>query len=202
VQNLAAAPDIAANTEPPPFRYDRKTITLHWSTAILVALLWIIGQLIDDVPAGPLRVDMRSVHILLGLALVVILAMRITWRSRGVGALRPARSGLMDEAAHLGQMLLYVMAVAAVLAGIANLWVRGDSIFNLFSVPSVAPGDKELRKLVGTIHAYATNALVIVALGHSALALLHRYVLRDDVLARMLPAPKREERALANRDST
>jgi cytochrome b561 len=191
MQDLGVAPTLAQGITPPSFHYDRKTIILHWSTAILVALLWIIAQIIDDVPAGPLRVDTRSLHILLGVVLMVILAMRITWRSRGSGALRPTRSGLMDEAAHLGQTLLYVLAIVAVLAGIANLWVRGDSIFNLFSVPSFAPGDRELRKIIGTIHAYATNALVIVALGHSVLALFHHYVLRDDVLSRMLSGRKR-----------
>ena len=36
-------------------RYDATTIALHWLTAGLVVLLWIIGQTADWAPRGPLQ---------------------------------------------------------------------------------------------------------------------------------------------------
>jgi cytochrome b561 len=30
--------------------YDRRTVRLHWATAILVTVLWVIGQVIDLFP--------------------------------------------------------------------------------------------------------------------------------------------------------
>jgi hypothetical protein len=75
------------------FVYDRGTIVLHWCTALLVGALWILGQTIDDFPAGPWRVDARSFHIALGVTVAVVLVIRVTWRDRGVGALRPDRTG-------------------------------------------------------------------------------------------------------------
>jgi cytochrome b561 len=191
MQNLAVAPMITTDP-PPPLRYDPRSIILHWCTAVLVALLWIIAQIINDFANGPLRVDARSLHITLGIVLVAVLGLRIIWRNGRSGAVTLVRSGLMERAAHLGHILLYVLAILAVLSGMANEWVRGDSIFNLFTLPSPYSGDRELRKLIGTIHAYATNALLIAALGHAALALFHQYVLRDGVLERMLPARSRQ----------
>ncbi len=38
--------------------YDRITIALHWSTAALVAVLWVIGQTADWIPDGPLNTDL------------------------------------------------------------------------------------------------------------------------------------------------
>ena len=62
-------------------RYDRRTIVLHWMTAVLVAMLWLSAQVIDWFPNGPARVNMRSVHVLLGVVLSAVLARRIVWRS-------------------------------------------------------------------------------------------------------------------------
>ena len=47
-------------------RHDPVTVALHWVTAALVAALWTIGQTVDFFPNGPLRIDYRSIHILLG----------------------------------------------------------------------------------------------------------------------------------------
>lgn len=33
-------------------RYDTRTIALHWTTAVLVLVLWIIGQTDDFIPKG------------------------------------------------------------------------------------------------------------------------------------------------------
>jgi cytochrome b561 len=184
-----------------PFRYDVGTVFLHWSTAFLVACLWVVAQIIDYFPPGPLRVDARSAHILLGVILAIILAMRVAWRSNGTGAISPVRTGFVEQMASLGHKALYALLVLAVLTGMVNAWVRGDSILNLFAIPSISPGNRELRGIVGAIHAFATNTLLIVALLHSVVALFHHYVLRDDVLGRMLRMPAKAGPVAANRDS-
>lgn len=160
---------------------------LHWCTALLVGALWILGQTINDFPAGPWRVDARSVHIALGVTVAVILVIRMRWRSRGVGALRPERTGRLDRLAEIGHWVLYALAILAVVLGITNALVRGDNIFNLFSLPDLSHGDRDVRKLVGGLHGWVANTLVILAVGHALLALFHHYVLRDGVMRRMLP---------------
>jgi cytochrome b561 len=177
-----------------PFRYDRRTMLFHWVTAVIVPVLWIIAQLIDDFPRGAPRVYARSTHILLGLALAIILAARILWRGRAADAAKPVRSGFLDQAASYGHVLLYALAILAVLSGMANAWFRGDSFFDLFVLRSPINGNKDLRQLISAIHSYATNTLLIVAVAHAALALFHFYVLRDQVLARMLPIAARLSR--------
>jgi cytochrome b561 len=39
--------------------------------------------------------------------------------------------------------------------------------------------------LAGDVHSLTSNALLIVALGHAAVALVHQYVLKDGTLDRM-----------------
>src|SRR4051794_7395685 len=102
----AVAPDSANGERRGPFRYDRRTVLLHWMTAVLVAVLWLVAQIIDDFPPGALRVGARSAHIVLGIVLLLVLAARVAWRRKGSGALSPMRSGFLEQAASLGHKAL------------------------------------------------------------------------------------------------
>src|SRR5215831_19307695 len=130
-------------------RYDATTIVLHWITAILVVSLWVIAHYIDDFPRGPARVNMRSMHILLGIVLATILMYRIYWRVRRGRAMPPINAGRLASLTRFGHITLYILVIATFALGVINELVRGDSLFNLWTVPSIAPGDKALRKQVG-----------------------------------------------------
>lgn len=168
-------------------RHDRVAIWLHWITALLVALLWIAGQTIDFAPRGPLRVDYRSLHIVMGASLAVVLIVRLAWRLSGKRILPPLEHGPLALAAQAMHGLLYILLATVVIIGVRYELVRGDSLFGLWSVPSIAPGDKALRESVGDWHALAANAVVIAAALHAAAALYHHFVRRDATLRRMLP---------------
>jgi len=168
-------------------RHDPATIALHWISALLVVVLWTIGQAVDVFPNGPLRIDYRSVHIVLGAALGVVLLARLAWRLMRRETLPPIDHGLLLMIARITHWLLYALLIIAVALGFANMWVRGDVIFHLFRVPAYDPGNRALVHLIGGCHALATNAVLIVAGVHAAAALFHHYILRDATLRRMLP---------------
>ncbi|HWK46722.1 MAG TPA: cytochrome b [Stellaceae bacterium] len=166
--------------------YDRKTIILHWLTAALVVSLWGVAQVIDLFPSGPLRVDARSVHIALGIGLIVTLVVRIAWRAGGGRRLEPAETGLLGAAGTAVHYLLYALLIAELCLGVANVWVRGDSLFNLVTVPAFDPGNRALGAAVGNLHGTVANVILIVAGLHALAALFHHYIRRDGVLRRML----------------
>jgi cytochrome b561 len=178
-------------------RYDTFTILLHWTTASLVFVQWGIASpdvpmangvsLIDFFPTGRPRIMMRSVHIALGVLLIAVVLVRIFWRGTSSQKLPAAYPGLMGVAANLMHYALYALLTMTLVLGVANVWVRGDSIFGLFSIPAFNPNDRALRQTFGHLHGWAANALLIVAGMHALTALFHHYVLRDGVLRRMLP---------------
>ena len=171
------------------FRYDKRTIALHWASATLVVLLWCAGQSIDWFPKGTPRVSVRSTHILFGLALATLVLVRIWWRSTGGRKLPAAAVTGQQRIASWLHVGLYLLLLATVSLGIANVWVRGDTIYQLFTVPEFAPGNKELREQVEDTHALLANTVAVVAVLHAAFALYHHYILRDGVLRRMLRSP-------------
>ena len=168
-------------------RYDTASIALHWATAFLVGLLWVMGQTIDYWPAGALRIDYRSLHITFGALLGLTLLARIVWRSTQGARLPVEGPRLMALAARLVHWLLYILVGSTVALGLVTTWARGDNLFNLFSLPSFAPGNRALAHQIFSYHSLAADAVLILAGLHAAAALAHHYVMRDDTLRRMLP---------------
>jgi cytochrome b561 len=73
--------DVADYSENPPKVYNRTTIALHWATAILVAIQFLIGRTTNFLPRGPLRVDIWSMHVLFGFALAGVVVLGMLWRA-------------------------------------------------------------------------------------------------------------------------
>ena len=168
--------------------YDRTTIWLHWLTAILIGVLWGLAQIIDFWPSGGIgRVVVRSIHMTLGLILAGLITYRIIWRNSQGRQLPPAETGILGLASKLIHLALYTLVIIALISGITNAWVRGDSIFGLFRLPSFAPGDRPTRQLINAIHDITTNIILITAALHAAAALFHHLIRRDGVLRRMVP---------------
>src|ERR1700690_1892316 len=94
----------APRAETRQFHYDRATIFLHWLTAGLVAATWLMGSQIDSFPKGAPKVDARSVHFVLGIALGVVLAIRLVrWRKVSRPPPLPrAAADLVRRAGHAG----------------------------------------------------------------------------------------------------
>ncbi len=167
-------------------QYDRRTIVFHWISAATVAVMWLIPQFIDDF-TGAARIYARSVHILLGVALIGLIAARIVWRMTSGRRLPPAETGVKQLAAQVVHHALYALMVTVLVAGVAYTFARGDNILNLGRLPAFAANDKPLRQLVGSVHALAANGILILAGLHAAAALAHHYFWKDGVLRRMLP---------------
>jgi cytochrome b561 len=167
--------------------YDRRTILLHWITAALVALLWGIAQVIDLFPKGAPRIAVRSVHIVLGVLLGVILVTRILWRARSGRRLPPANPGVMGYFARVVHVGLYVGLASVVLLGISNAWARGDYLFSVWRIPKLYPDIPQLKPTIENLHATFANALIILAGAHSLVAIVYHFILRNGVLRRMLP---------------
>src|SRR5438309_1552451 len=85
-----------------------------------------------------------------------------TWPTAG-RHLPPVGSSVAQTVSRVVHFALYVMLLAAVILGVANVWVRGDTIFGLFSVPAFDPGDKALRAQVEDLHGLGANVLLILA---------------------------------------
>ena len=70
-------------TDLSPAHYDRKTVTYHWLSAVLIFGMWLVGQSFDYLPDGQPSDVAMSLHVLTGLLLAVVILLRLQWRFTG-----------------------------------------------------------------------------------------------------------------------
>jgi cytochrome b561 len=171
-------------------QYDRTTIALHWLTAILVIVLFALALIWDDLPRGtPLRKGLQSLHISLGLLLVVVFAARVFWRVGRGRRLPPASVGIQQLAATVAHRALYLLLAVQIALGFVFRWAQGEPFmfFGLFSIPSPIAADRNLAHNVGELHETVAWVIIVLAGLHAVAALFHHFVAKDGVLRRMLP---------------
>lgn len=168
---------------------------MHWLTVFLVALSWVLGVFGDVFPKGGPRETGLFVHISAGLAILVLLLGRVTWRL--VDPAPPPEitqfgawmGKWLDPAARLTHFSLYVLLVAVPVVGIVLQFARGDALplFGLAEIASPWIKDRAFARSVKEVHEILAHALVILAAMHAIAALIHHWIFRDHTLARMLP---------------
>ena len=190
-QAVSDAARIAAGDD--RVRYDSPAMSLHWITAALVVTLWLLAQAWGFLKSGsPPRHALQAVHISLGLVLILVLAMRIFWRLGPGRRVPPAGTGLIEQGARAVHVVVYVLLIGVVPAGLVNIWAQHDKLtfFWLFSIAMPHRPDHAVAKTVDAVHWWIATTILILAGVHALAALFHHYVLRDDVLLRMLPGPR------------
>ncbi|MDT7952062.1 MAG: cytochrome b [Acetobacteraceae bacterium] len=170
--------------------YDQRTILFHWFTLGLIAVQWVLAQVIDDFPKGAPRVAARSTHIILGLLILAVVVGRIVWRATEGRRLPAADRGALHVAAKATHWGMYALICIALLLGLFTAWAQGDSIYGLFRIPAFDPTNHDLGDQVAGVHGTVVTILLILIGIHAAAALIHQYVWKDHLLRRMAPGRK------------
>ncbi|HJV93171.1 MAG TPA: cytochrome b/b6 domain-containing protein, partial [Azonexus sp.] len=99
-----------------PQRYSLPAIVLHWAQAALILWLLWLGWTMTDLPKGAERSAAYGLHKSLGLLALLLVAVRLAWRSRNAPPPLQAE-GWEGRLAHLTHRALYLLLVLAPLAG-------------------------------------------------------------------------------------
>ena len=168
--------------------YDTVTVLLHWAIGLGILAIGIIEIMRHEFPKGTLlREGLKPLHQPAGTVLFALIMVRIMWRATFGTTIDTAKRNFSTYAAKLTHLALYAMMVGLPLLGMLSVFARGKPIdFGLFQL--VMP----LGELIGpysgmlkSAHETLGYGILLLAFVHAAAALGHRYVLKDDVLARM-----------------
>jgi len=168
-----------------PDTYDRLSISLHWITAILVVVLYLLAEAWEFLEKGtPPRHALQALHVSLGLVLTVVIAVRIPWRVLVGRRLPQATPGLLGYAATAVHYLLYLLLIVQIVLGFVFRWAQDEalSFFGLFTIPSPFVFSTEQRHNFGELHETIGTLIIVIAAGHMAAALFHYYVFHDPAL--------------------
>lgn len=155
-------------------KYSKAQRLIHWLT-----LLLLIGSFVSHeamvalydrvITAGGETIEMTTggqAHVVLGLAVLVLTLLRLVLRFvQGVPAPQAGQSAMVTLASAMVHGALYVLLVAMPLTG---MMAWGGGI-----------------QAAGAVHGVLFNLLFVLVGGHAAAALVHQFVIRDNLLARM-----------------
>jgi cytochrome b561 len=164
---------------------------LHWCVAGLLFMQVPLGLYAANLPVSLARLQWLSYHKSLGLTILALVLVRLLWRWIDAP---PPLPGAMPQwerrAAHAMHIALYVVSIFAMLAGWMYASAAGLSInwFGLILIPDLIARNSELAPLFKELHHGLIALLVLLLVGHIGAAARHAFVLRDNVVRRMLPA--------------
>lgn len=182
-----------------PDRWGPVSQAFHWISALLLVVIGGIGLYMEDLPNAPDKIRIYALHKSLGLTLLAIVVLRLTWRwTRAVPGPVPGISPWLRRAASGVHWGLYTLMLVVPLAGWTMNSAAGYPLqwFRLFNLPSIAPRSESLAELAGQVHEWGFWTLALLVAGHVFAALYHHLFLDDGTLRRMLPGRRRPPESL------
>jgi cytochrome b561 len=163
----------------------------HWATAVLVLLMLPIGIVMANVDVGPAQDTLYHLHRSIGVVLVPLILARLLYRLQHPPPPLPATvPAFQRRAAHIIHWALYgILLLQAIVGWIATSAYRAPIlVFWLFELPPIWPVDRSFSNTVFAVHLAIGLALLALLTIHVGAALFHHFVLKDDVLRRMVRA--------------
>jgi cytochrome b561 len=180
-------------------RYSAVAITLHWLIAAAIVTLVVIGIVMTGLPDTELalKFSLYQWHKSIGVTVLLLSLLRLAWRLTHRPPPLPETLKPWEKiAARVTHIGFYVLIIVIPLLG----WAMVSA--SPYNIPTVLYGEipwphlpvpKAGFEAFKTAHVWlAFGAVGLLAL-HVAAALKHHYILKDEVLARMLPLLRRKD---------
>lgn len=166
-------------------RYGSVSRIFHWGMAVLIG--WQLLKLFDRIDDGEHWVGQTLVswHLAIGTLLLLLIILRILWAVSQKNN-RPIQNPATAFLVKIGHFLLYACMALMPITG--ALYMVGNGYgWKAFGIQLAAAGD-EIPWMIslGQLHSPIAWILLIMIVGHIGIALIHRFVKKDDVLQRML----------------
>ena len=162
----------------------------HWIAALLVFALLPIGWYMHDLPRGLEKFRYVELHKSLGLLLLAFMIGRSLWRAYNPPPPLPADLPKWEvTAAKLTHWALYGALFLQVFVGMGLVWTANSPLtfFGWFPVPSPLSPNHDLHELGEELHELFAFAIIGLLVMHIGAALRHHFILKNDILRRMLP---------------
>ena len=170
-------------------KYTIPARAFHWAVALLVLSLLAVGWYMGDLPRGIEKFRFVEMHKSFGLLLLVLMTGRSLWRAFNPPPPLPGDLPAWEKhAAKLAHWALYGLVFLQVFAGMALVWTANSPLtfFGLLTLPAPMAPDKELHELLEEVHEMVARLIALLALLHIGAALRHHFILKNNILRRML----------------
>jgi len=174
-------------------RYGLVAIALHWLMALLLVALVVLGLYmvsLPDVGFDTRKIKLILVYKQLGVAALMLVALRLAWR---IGNVLPALVASLPDWQKISARFVHLSFYALMLALPISGWLMSSaaaipvSFFGWFDLPDLIEHNERLFRAFIVVHRWLAYAFVACLLVHVGAALTHHLVFKDETLRKMLP---------------
>ena len=177
-----------------PTRWGHIAQFLHWLIVALIIVQVILANWAENLPLGPKKIGVYAWHKSVGITILALAILRLLWRWTNPTPLLPSTLKPYERVlAGLTHFGLYLLLFAQPLTGWMMTSARGFPVswFGFFQLPDFVSKNQSLYNGMKETHDILALALYAIVFLHVAAALKHHFLLKDDVLRRMLPFTKK-----------
>jgi cytochrome b561 len=169
--------------------YGRVARLLHWAMAVLLLGMGAVGYWMVGLPPTDDKWWWYGVHKSFGLIVLALSIMRLSWRFLNVV---PELSRNLPQwqvmAGRSMVVILYGLMIVMPTTGVLMSFYGGYPIkfFELFTIPAASVKNTFIADMSYTVHGWGFWIMLVAVAVHVGAALYHHFVLKDQVLRRML----------------
>lgn len=172
-------------------RWGIATQLLHWGIFILILSQYALAYAMDDLPASDEKWALFTWHKQIGLTILLLVFFRLWWRLYNPiprdSDKAPSWDRLLSKA---NIWILYILLFAFPITGLLLSVLGGHSVsyFGLFTIPAFMKGPNIYGQFFLTAHIWISYTLYFFVITHALGGLYHHFILKDNILRRMLPS--------------
>ncbi len=174
----------------PVARYATTAILIHWSVVVLILVAFPLGLYMHGLALTPDKLRLYSYHKWIGVTVFVITLARLAFRALHAPPGLPSSMSVWERrAAQAAHGLLYAFLFLVPVSG----WLMSSAMgfqtvwFGLIPLPDLIAKSKSLAAMLWQLHQVLNFLMLCLILLHTAAALRHHFLQRDETLKRMLP---------------
>jgi cytochrome b561 len=169
--------------------YTKVAIYLHWLIAILMMTMLFLGE---DMIQHATATFYPSLHISLGVSILVLSLVRLWWRISHKPPALPATMKKWEVSlSSITHVIFYVLMIGLPLSGMMSfsteaakeVMLQGATVFGVLPAPSLP----NIGGIGGAVHGLGAKLGQVLVILHVLAALKHQFIDKDNLLKRMSP---------------
>ena len=164
--------------------------SFHWTISFLIIAMLVFGYFLEDFTGASQEIAYNT-HKSIGIIILALVVLRLGWRWLNI---QPGYSATLPHAYKMFVRLAHYAIYFVILAMPISGWVMSTAAGKIphflgwfyFPMPGIAPNEHLAGQAFQVHNTLAIILIVLVSL-HVLAALFHQFVLKDNVLKRMLP---------------
>lgn len=162
----------------------------HWGMFFLILGQLTLAWIMTELEGSPLKMSLYTWHKQIGLTLLFIVFLRLWWREVNLVPKKSKKAPQWSWFLSLANIwILYFIMFSLPLSGLLMSILGGHSVnyFDLFTISPLMEGPNVFAKFFHAAHHWIPYTLYLFVTLHILGAIFHHFIVKDDILIRILP---------------